>query len=52
MTGARVSKRDATRHARAKVGWAHLRENDDTSDDVKQHVNDLYARIGLGDRDL
>ncbi len=40
------------RHARAKVGWAHLRENDDTPEDVKQHVNELYARIGLGDRDL
>ena len=40
------------RYARAKVGWAHLRENDDTPEDVKQHVNELYARIGLGDRDL
>ena len=40
------------RHARAKVGWAHLRENDYTPEDVKQHVNELYARIGLSDRDL
>ena len=40
------------RHARARVGWAHLRENDNTPDDAKRQVNELYARIGLDDRDL
>lgn len=40
------------RFAREKVGWAHLKENDDTPEDVKRHVNELYARIGLGDRSL
>ena len=40
------------RHARAMVGWAHLRENDNTPDDTKRQVNELYARIGLDDREL
>ena len=40
------------RHARARVGWAHLRENDNTPDDAKRQVNELYARIGLDDREL
>lgn len=40
------------RYAREKVGWAHVKENDDTPEDVKAHVNELYARIGLGDRSL
>ena len=39
-------------HARAAVGWANVKENDDTPEDVKRHVNELYARIGLGDRAL
>ena len=40
------------RYAREKIGWAHMKENDDTPDDVRQHVNELYSNIGLGDRDL
>lgn len=40
------------RNAREKVGWAHLKEHDDTPEDVKQHINDIYGRIGLGDRSL
>lgn len=40
------------RYAREKVGWAHRREHDDTPEDVKTHVNEIYARIGLGDRAL
>jgi uncharacterized protein GlcG (DUF336 family) len=40
------------RYAREKIGWAHMKENDDTPEDVKQHVNELYSRIGLGERDL
>jgi uncharacterized protein GlcG (DUF336 family) len=39
-------------YARAQVGWAHMKENDDTPDDVKAHVNELYGKIGLGDREL
>lgn len=38
------------RHARAKVGWAHQSENDTTPDSVKQHINEIYAKIGLGGR--
>lgn len=38
------------RYARAKVGWAHQSENDTTPDSVKQHINEIYAKIGLGGR--
>jgi glc operon protein GlcG len=40
------------RHARAKVGWAHAAENDTTPESVKQHVNEIYASVGLKDRAL
>jgi uncharacterized protein GlcG (DUF336 family) len=40
------------RHAREKVGWARAPEHDTTPDSVKAHVNELYARAGLGDRKL
>jgi hypothetical protein len=40
------------RYARQKVGWQHAPERDDMSADVKRHVNEIYARVGLGDRKL
>ena len=40
------------RYARAKVGWAHMSEQDITPDSVKQHVNEIYAKVGLGERSL
>jgi len=40
------------RYAREKVGWAHLREHDDTPEDVKAHINEIYGRVGLSDRQL
>ncbi|TCT07657.1 GlcG/HbpS family heme-binding protein [Aquabacter spiritensis] len=39
-------------YARAKVGWAHLSETDTTPPDVKEHINEIYARMGLKDRAL
>ncbi len=48
----RRTRRRRPRYARATVGGAHLRENDDTPADVKCQVNELYARIGLADREL
>ncbi len=39
-------------YARAKVGWAHKPEQDDMSDDVKKHVNEIYAKVGLNARSL
>ena len=39
-------------YARAKVGWAHRAENDDTKPGVKAHINELYDKVGLGDRKL
>jgi glc operon protein GlcG len=38
--------------ARQQVGWAKAPATDATSADVKQHINDIYAKIGLGERKL
>jgi uncharacterized protein GlcG (DUF336 family) len=40
------------RYARERVGWAHQKEHDDTPQDLKDHINSIYANIGLGDRSL
>jgi uncharacterized protein GlcG (DUF336 family) len=40
------------RYARQKVGWRHAPERDDMPADVKRHVNEIYARVGLSDRKL
>ncbi len=39
-------------YARAKVGWAHMPEHDTTPESVKQHINAIYAKVGLGDRNI
>ena len=38
--------------ARAKVGWAHRAKDDTVKPAVKEHINTLYERAGLGDRKL
>lgn len=40
------------RHARAAVGWQHAPTDDDLHPDVRKHVNEIYAQVGLGDRKL
>jgi uncharacterized protein GlcG (DUF336 family) len=40
------------RHAREKVGWAHKPEVDDTPEEVKKHINEIYAKVGLDSRPL
>jgi uncharacterized protein GlcG (DUF336 family) len=40
------------RHARQKVGWAHATAHDDTPPDVKEHINRIYAEVGLDERKL
>ncbi len=40
------------RHARESVGWSHLSATDDTPEDVKAHINEIYDDVGLGDRSL
>lgn len=40
------------RFSRDKVGWKIVKENDDTPEDVKRHINEIYAKVGLGDRSL
>ena len=37
------------RYTREKIGWSHLRAEDDTPEDVKRHVNELYEGAGLSD---
>jgi uncharacterized protein GlcG (DUF336 family) len=40
------------RYARQKVGWAHLKEHDDTPEELKAEINAIYRSVGLGDREL
>ncbi|MFM9886958.1 MAG: GlcG/HbpS family heme-binding protein [Burkholderiales bacterium] len=40
------------RHARTLVGWAHAKAHDDTPEDVKAHINAIYANVGLGSHKL
>ena len=40
------------RYAREKVGWAHRKANDDTPQDLKDHINAIYDKVGLSDRKL
>lgn len=37
--------------ARAKVGWAH-ESTVEPNEDVKKHINELYAKAGITDRKL
>jgi uncharacterized protein GlcG (DUF336 family) len=39
-------------YARTKVGWAKTKAQDDTSEDVKAHINELYAKAGIKERKL
>jgi glc operon protein GlcG len=39
-------------YARAKVAWAHLPDDDTTPPEVKKHINELYAKAGIRDREL
>ncbi len=40
------------RHAREKVGWAHMPADDTTPPEVKKHINELYDKAGLGNRKI
>lgn len=40
------------RYARDKLGWAHMREHDDTPPEVREHINEIYTKVGLGERKL
>lgn len=39
-------------YAREKVGWSNTPLNDNTPESVKQHVNAIYASIGIKDKNL
>jgi hypothetical protein len=38
-------------YARVKVGWTH-ESTVEPNDDVKKHINELYAKAGITDRKL
>jgi glc operon protein GlcG len=38
--------------ARHGVGWSKTPATDDTSESVKQHINEIYTRVGLSERKL
>jgi glc operon protein GlcG len=38
--------------ARQKIGWAKVPTKDNTTASVKQHINEIYDRIGLGEHKL
>jgi glc operon protein GlcG len=40
------------RYAREKIGWASAPANDTTPASVKDHVNAIYAKVGLGSRSI
>jgi glc operon protein GlcG len=40
------------RFAREKIGWAPMKAHDDTPPDVKEHINQIYAKVGLDSRKL
>jgi len=40
------------RYARHKVGWAYAPATDDIPPEVKAHINQIYAKVGLDDRQL
>ena len=39
-------------YARSKMGWAHRPEHDNINQEVKAHINALYADVGITDRKL
>ena len=40
------------RYARDKVGWRHYPEGENLPQEVKDHINALYAKAGIVDQDL
>lgn len=53
VSGATSDQDEAiARYARAKVGWRHTKATDDTDPAVKAHINELYAKAGIKDRNL
>ena len=39
-------------YARQKAGWRKAPEIDDTPEDVRRHINEIYDTLGLSDRKL
>jgi len=39
-------------YAREKLGWLHKPAQDDTPQEVKDHINSIYDKVGLGKRKL
>ena len=39
-------------YAREKLGWLHKPAQDDTPQEVKDHINSIYEKVGLGKKKL
>lgn len=39
-------------HARVKVGWSKTAAHDATATGVRDHINEIYAKVGIKGRDL
>ena len=53
VSGATSDQDEAmSEYARAKVGWSKTAATDTTAAGVKDHINEIYSRIGIKDRSL
>jgi uncharacterized protein GlcG (DUF336 family) len=43
---------EISEYARKKAGWLKAPEHDNTPDSVKEHINEIYSKLGLDDRKL
>jgi uncharacterized protein GlcG (DUF336 family) len=41
---------EISENGRLKAGWLKAPEHDDTPENVKAHINEIYEKIGLADR--
>ena len=43
---------EISEYARKKAGWLKAPEHDNTPESVKEHINEIYSKLGLDDRKL
>ena len=43
---------EISEYARKKAGWLKAPEHDSTPESVKEHINEIYSKLGLDDRKL
>jgi glc operon protein GlcG len=40
------------RYARDKLGWSIASDRDETSPEMKAHIQEIYRKVGLGEREM